>query len=613
MKSILVGFDAFDPGFFERLSEGGKLPNLTKFMGDGAYARFNVSNPPQSEVSWTSIATGLNPGSHGVFDFVHRNPETYALHVSLLPTKKGLAGVQFTRPYDARTIFDHAVERGYPATSLWWPATFPARLESPVASIPGLGTPDVLGRLGAGVFFSPHTDLPQDEYKTRIEFLEERGAGRYHGQLIGPSYKKRSKTVQAAVDVSLELLDDGDARLVLGGQKVELTEGEWSPILEITFRVKLGVAVHAITRAIFRELRGRPGLYLLPLQIHPLHPSWPYAAPRGLAKSAWKDVGPFLTLGWPQDTTGLEEGFIDDSQFMTLCESILKVRERIFIQQIRKFREGILAGVFDSLDRVQHMFWKDRQDIIESWYEKLDALFGRIQAEIQTSDKGDARMLVVSDHGFTAFDYKVHLNRWLIDAGLLTPTEGAERADLQNVNWSQTQAYALGLNSLYLNLSGREGRGAVDVSNVPELTERLIQDVKNWRGPDGRKAVNQIWKREEALHGPLAIHGPDLIVGYNSGYRASAETGLGSWEDQAIIPNEDHWGADHCIDPDLVPGVLFADAGLKDLGSPSYEDIPEMITGTSFDPDRSSSSQPPVFNDEDQEVLEERLKDLGYL
>ena len=72
LKTIIAGFDAFDPNQFERMTEAGKLPNLSKFVQADGYRHFSVANPPQSEVSWTSIATGLNPGGHGIFDFLHR-------------------------------------------------------------------------------------------------------------------------------------------------------------------------------------------------------------------------------------------------------------------------------------------------------------------------------------------------------------------------------------------------------------------------------------------------------------------------------------------------------------------------------------------------------------
>jgi predicted AlkP superfamily phosphohydrolase/phosphomutase len=150
MHTLIIGLDAFDPGIVERMFEAGKLPNLNKYARNNGYARFEVTNPQQSEISWTSIATGLNPGGHGMFDFVHRDPASYALNVSLLPTKRTVLGTSFAHPHNAPTIFDQAAQEGYPATALWWPATFPAHLESPVQNIPGLGTPDVMGRLGVG-------------------------------------------------------------------------------------------------------------------------------------------------------------------------------------------------------------------------------------------------------------------------------------------------------------------------------------------------------------------------------------------------------------------------------------------------------------------------------
>jgi len=118
LHTLILGFDAFDPKMFEDLHERGLMPNLAKLVAMGGYSRFQVTNPPQSEVSWTSIATGLNPGAHGMFDFVHREPSSYTPFLSLLPTRRKLGVTSFVRPYSATTIFDVATKRGYPATSL---------------------------------------------------------------------------------------------------------------------------------------------------------------------------------------------------------------------------------------------------------------------------------------------------------------------------------------------------------------------------------------------------------------------------------------------------------------------------------------------------------------
>ena len=92
-----------------------------------------------------------------------------------------------------------------------------------------------------------------------------------------------------------------------------------------------------------------------------------------------------MTLGWPQDTTALEEGFIADDQFLNLCDQILEQPERIFMSLLDGYHEGVLGCVFNRLDRVQHMFWKNRPEVIENWYLKLDALAGRINRKSRAS------------------------------------------------------------------------------------------------------------------------------------------------------------------------------------------------------------------------------------
>jgi hypothetical protein len=188
----------------------------------------------------------------------------------------------------------------------------------------------------------------------------------------------------------------------------------------------------------------------------------------------------------------------------------------------------------------------------------------------------------------------------------------AGSGSLKDASWSQSKSYAVGLNSIYLNLAGREGQGCVPAIQREELTEQLRRELLAWRGPDGKSVVQQVWGQREVFTGPLAEYGPDIVVGFSPGYRASSQTGLGEWADTALEPNRDHWGADHCFDPQAVPGVLFCNQGLSDYPNPSYRDFPSLTVGTALDP--SDSAPPPSsFSDEDQDILEERLRSLGYL
>ncbi len=611
MHTLILGFDAFDPGIFERLAGQGKLPNLARYAEAGGYARFEVANPPQSEVSWTSIATGLNPGEHGIFDFVHRDPATYTPYLSLLPTRRGPGGTRFVPPHTAVTIFEEATQQGYPATSLWWPATFPARPELAVRTIPGLGTPDIRGRLGVGTAFCADAGAAGHKGKTQVVRLERQGRDRYRGLLGGPLRGSRSGGRQSFIELQLAVVDGGSARLVAGRNDVELALGEWSPIIELRFAMGPFVGVHALTRVILTQTQPDVRLYVLPLQIHPLHSLWRYGSPGSFVKLVWRGQGPFLTLGMPQDTTALEDGWITDEQFLALCQTILRGRRHVLAAQLAGFREGVLASVFDSLDRVQHMFWRTRPDIVEGWYVQLDELVGEVEGQLQRHGQARVKTLIVSDHGIARYDHKVHLNRWLEEHGYLVKQAADGPDELKNVDWARTQAYAIGLNSLYLNLAGREGRGVVPPDQAQALAGRLRNDLLAWQGPDGRPVVGATWRRDECLMGSLAPYGPDVVVGYSPGYRGSPETGLGAWKQAAIEPNGDHWGADHCIDHRAVPGVLFCNRGLEGFGQPSYRDIPAIAIGAT--PTHRDAAPPSGLSGEDEKTIDERLKSLGYL
>jgi predicted AlkP superfamily phosphohydrolase/phosphomutase len=608
MRSVLVGFDSFDPGTFETLSNKGHMPNLTSLAGKSGYSRLKVCAPPQTEVSWTSIATGVDPGTHGIFDFVHRDPATYIPYVSILPTKVSAVGEQFIPPYNAKTFFSEAADMGYPAIALWWPALFPARLELPIATIPGLGAPDVRGQLGVGTYTT--SDPSEKKDKTRVSVLKETSKGKFAGYVEGPMTKTREGIQPAKLEFTLDVLDSTHATLRFPGVELNLILGKWSPIFEIKFKLGFMFNVTAITQAILTQTNGKTSLYFLPLQIHPLHSTWHYGAPKSFLKDSWNNAGPFLTLGWPQDTTALEEGCITDEQFLDLCESIFDSRKKVFYHHLGKMKEGVLAGIFDCLDRVQHMFLRDRTDIVEDWYRKLDTFVGEVHNKMDSLGMSKSRFIVMSDHGFKLFQYKVHLNTWLSQNGYLKFTD-PNNPSIAQVNWEETSAYAIGLNSIYLNVKGREGKGSL----TPEKIEPLLTEIKNnllgLKGGDGQSAVSSVLLKHEAFSGgPYMRLGPDLVVGYAPNFRASSDTGLGKASNEVIEVNNDHWGADHCIDPEAVPGVLFANRDVANIPEVSFRDIPLLMINKNLD---QSHLKPPSEHNRGQSNIEERLKGLGYL
>jgi len=512
------------------------------------------------------------------------------------------------------TLFEQATREGFPATTLWWPATFPARPESPVRTIPGLGTPDILGRLGVGVLFTTDPGVAREQKKTPIRLLQKTGKDRYSILLEGPAAQKRGPAQPSMAALQLDLIDEKSARLAVGKQTIQLSLGVWSPIIEVSFKLAPFYTLRSLTRVLLTQVLPDIRLYFLPLQIHPLSSLWRYATPPSFVKQTWKASGPFLSLGWPEDTTALEEGFLSDSQFLTLCDEIMDNRQGTFLRALDSFHEGVLAVIFDGLDRVQHMFRRDRPDLVDGWYGKLDSLVGQVLERLPTLGKGKAKLLVLSDHGFSEFKYKTHLNRWLIEQGFLSASTNGKSHSLEDVDWSRSQAYAVGLNSLYVNLEKREGQGSVAASQYQPLVASLREKILAWQGPDGRPVASRVLLRDEAFSGPMTPYAPDLVLGFSPGYRASPESGLGQWKDDAIEPNQDHWGADHCIDSQAVPGVFFSSYGLEGLTRPSYRDIPRLAIGKDLPASQAKPPAPPSSTGgESKEIIEERLKSLGYL
>jgi predicted AlkP superfamily phosphohydrolase/phosphomutase len=605
MKTLILGFDSFDPNVFEQLAGRNQLPNLEKFSQRGGYSRLEVCSPPQTEVSWTSIATGMDPGGHGIFDFVHRDPASYTPYVSILPMRKSAVGEQFVPPYTTTTLFEAAADMGYPATALWWPAMFPARPQLPVMTLPGLGAPDIRGQLGVGTFFSSEAE---SKAKTTVVKLISIGKNQYKADLPGPQTPGKDGPRTISLPIKFDVLDQKNARLTIDTQQVELHLGEWSEIIELRFKAGLLFNIHAITRFIAVDLQDVVRIYALPLQIHPLHSTWHYSSSNSFSKKLWKDVGPYLTLGWPQDTTGLEDGCINDDQFLELCQSIFNRRIQILQYLMKDFQEGVLASIFDDLDRVQHMFFHNRMDVVHDWYQRLDRFVGDITSQVD-GWTGKYHYLILSDHGFSDFRRKVHLNRWLLNNGYLFMKNGGN--DLGSVDWSQTTAYAVGLNSIYLNILGREGQGIVSADEIERLLGEIKGKLLDWKDSDQTPIMQKVRLKHETYSGPYTRFGPELVVGYAPGYRASAETGLGKIPANALEPNTDHWGADHCMDADVVPGVIFANRDLRDFGHISFRDIPFLAIGKHLDP--SNIKPPSQATGQGQKDLEERLKGLGYL
>jgi predicted AlkP superfamily phosphohydrolase/phosphomutase len=169
--------------------------------------------------------------------------------------------------------------------------------------------------------------------------------------------------------------------------------------------------------------------------------------------------------------------------------------------------------------------------------------------------------MVLSDHGFTSFRRGVNLNRWLMDNGYLHLKDGADGSAewLRDVDWSRTKVYVLGLTGMFLNIEGREAHGIVRRGEEAQaLKNDIISRLNGFRDEEnGETAILEMFDTAKIYNGPYVENAPDLIIGFNTGYRVSWDCATGVVGTPVFEDNVKAWSGDHCVDPRIVPGVMF--------------------------------------------------------
>jgi predicted AlkP superfamily phosphohydrolase/phosphomutase len=93
------------------------------------------------------------------------------------------------------------------------------------------------------------------------------------------------------------------------------------------------------------------------------------------------------------------------------------------------------------------------------------------------------------------------------------------------------------------------------------------------RDPETRETgIRSVYATSSLYKGPYLAEAPDLIVGYNDGYRTSWDAAVGKVTASVFEDNCKAWSGDHCVDPHLVPGVLFSNRKFE-AETPGIEDL----------------------------------------
>lgn len=594
-RVVVLGLDGLDPLLAREFLAAGELPNFAALAAEGCFHDLGTTLPAVSPVAWSTFATGVDPGGHGIFDFLRRDPRTYRPELSstrlvpgrerrLGPLKLGRGPDHMQLRRRSRSFWSILGDHGVETTVLRVPLTFPpekfrGRLLSAMC------LPDLRGTQGTFTFFSEPGGGDGAFTGGERRTLARNGRGEWTGALPGPDRPDG----RGAMEVPLRCEVDAVARravIRLGREAVTLGDREDSPWLRLEFRAGRAVA-HGIAR--LRVVSWEPfGLYVTPVNIDPQAPSLPISHPPHFAMMLARLHGPFATLGLAEDTWALNERVLDEDAFLAQVWDIHRERERQFFHALDRQREGVVVCVFDATDRLQHTFLRFRvpghpanrgadvarhREVIRDLYRRADELGGRTRARLGTDDV----LLVMSDHGFKPFRRAVNLNAWFRQHGYLyltdDPADGpppalaaGEVAAVGRIDWSRTRAYANGLAGFYLNLRERESRGIVDPADAPALRAELMDRLRGLADPAGGTAIAELWASADAYRGPYRDEAPDVIVGYNPGWRADWDMALGAVLGDVFRDNEKPWSADHCMDPRQVPGVLLANRRLSGDG-----------------------------------------------
>ena len=582
-RVVVVGFDGLDPTLCEQYMEAGKLPHFSRLKDEGSYRHLGTTCPALSPVAWSSFSTGVNPARHNIYDFLMRNPNTYLPELSssrVVPPQKKIRIGKLELPLEKPTVKFLRKSKSFwtilGESSLFShiirvPITFPPeRFRGALLS--AMCTPDIRGTQGTFSFYT--TDEARIKTFTSGVALPLKSQGRgFTGRLIGPENTMAADPEPIKLRFELHPApEDGTATLVLGKTKIKLKEKVFSPWTRVTFRPGMGIRVRGICQFYLKRTEPEVELYVSAIHIDPEKPALPISHPFYYAVYLAKRFGSYGTLGLIEDTWALNENVLDEDAFLDQVNRIHEEREKQFFHAMKKTNRGACVCVFDFTDRIQHMFFRylvddhpanrekecdPYRDVIEQTYRKADDLLGRVLERLP----GDTLLMVLSDHGFKPFIRGININSWLREHGYLTLMNGDLKSDyLQNVDWEKTQAYSLGLAGIYINLRGREKKGVVEKGEAHRRVKKeIIDKLTGIKDPDtGETAINRIYDAEQVYRGPYRDQAPDLIVGYNSGYRVSWDSAIGKTTDRIFEDNEKNWSGDHGVDPEIVKGVFFS-------------------------------------------------------
>ncbi|MBN2400272.1 MAG: alkaline phosphatase family protein [Candidatus Aminicenantes bacterium] len=598
-RVLVIGFDGMDFTLFNQFrKQGQKFPNFEKLAVEGTFSPLWSTEPPISPVAWSTFTTGVNPGKHNIFDFLTNDRNTYMPKMAgseIIPPRRNIKIGRWQIPLSSpkielkrksQSFWKIVSGKGIYASVLRMPFTFPPE-KFYGSMLSGLGTPDLRGTQGSFSFFSESQSEAFDISDGVHETLQRLEENRFSGRIKGPGHPFLKGNPPMEISFTLVLnREDKSVEIAVGREKINLRQNQLSPWIKLEFRAGM-IRVAGIAQWVLEDVQPLK-LYLSPINIDPEKPSMPVSHPKIFSVYLAKLLGSYATLGMAEDTWSLNERILSERNFIAQVYRTQEEREKIFFNTLGKIRDGLLVQVFETTDRIQHMFWRYLPDsgspaprpsqepdvrgaILES-YRRMDDFLGRLFKKITKNDL----LMIVSDHGFNAFNRGFNLNSWLHREGYLVLQAGKKTSAkwYADVDWSKSRAFGQGLNGIFLNLKGREINGIVNPGAEAEALKKEIKQklLKVVDEKLKKNAIKAAFIREEIYRGPYTVNAPDIVVGYAVGYRVSWESAVNYVGTELFSDNLRMWSGDHAFTRDQVPGVFFCnhkiaekDPGLIDI------------------------------------------------
>jgi predicted AlkP superfamily phosphohydrolase/phosphomutase len=589
-RVVVLGFDGLDFGLTRDLMAQGRLPNFSTLAAEGMFAPLGTSLPAQSPVAWSTFITGRDPGVHGIFDFIQRDPKTLTPYLSTTLTFPGRHNVPIG-PWrfpltsgrvellrHGQAFWEDLESHGIRTTVIRMPANFPPSGKA-TRELSGMGTPDILGTYGTFTIFTSDPALVGQSPSGGAVLSVDDSSGVVHAQLEGPEQPFLKTPQKMRLDFAVAIDSTRQyAKLVVGDETRLLRVGEWSDWVPLRFAVSPLQTLGSECRVLVKELSPHFVMYVSPLNLDPLAPAEPISTPSDYAAQVATATGRYYTQGMPDDTKALRAGLLTVDEFLAQSRIAFEENHRQFRYTLDRFDAGFLFYYFGDADQVSHMLWRTldpghpayqaatdapRAGVIPGIYADFDGIVGDVRQHLRPDDL----IVILSDHGFASWRRAFNLNTWLKTQGYLVQADqnSADQTGVfGDVDLKRSRAYGLGMTGLYVNLKGREAFGTVAPASRDALLAEISDRLLHTKDPaTGEAAVAHVYRRDEvyssAGNDDLA---PDLIVGYAKGTRVSDDSPIGVLAPDVFTNNMSAWSGDHEMDPPSVPGILISNRRL---------------------------------------------------